>query len=214
MTTIAEKKNRAKDLSAKWASDKHTCNTAKNLKSLGLLETEIAAIFGILPRQLRRLKQNHPKLREAIVEGKKVLHDRLVAQMVLAAAGYDYNEVKTRKDKKGNLIDTTITTKHIPANAPLFMFLMTNQWGDPTENWRGWKIRKDAQLTKSLTIKIDGKTEAAKISKLAGKLFGEYPPEPQRKPVLATEVGDDADGGLGVEEGLSGTVSIKATDSL
>jgi len=210
----AKSKKKAEIRRAKWPSDKHTCNTARNLKSLGLLDEEIAAVFGFLPRQLKRLKKNHPKLKEAITEGKKNLHDRLVAQMVIAAAGYDYDEVKVRKDGSGKILDKTTITKHIPANAPLFMFLMTNQWGDSTERWKGWKIRKDSLPSNRITIKIDGKTEAAKISKLAGKLFGEYPSEHPRKSVVATEVGEDADGGCGAEKRLSGTVPAKAADSV
>ena len=212
--SIAEKKGKAEARGAKWASAKHTCDTARNLKALGLLDEEIAVIFGFRPGQLARLKKNYPELKEAIAEGKKNLHDRLVAQMVLAAAGYDYDEVKVRKGRDGKILDTTTITKHIPANAPLFMFLMTNQWGDPTERWKGWKIRKDSLPSSRITIKIDGKTEAEKISKLAGKLFGEYPPEHPRKLVVASEISDNADGGCGAEERLSGVVPVKAADSV
>jgi len=207
-------KEKAKKVKAKWASDKHTLSTVKNLKSLGVTNEEMSAIFGFKSRQLRRLQENHPEFRQALVEGKANLHDRLVAKLVVAATGYDYDEVRIKKDSKKKIVETITTTRHQPASASLLIFLMTNQWGDTTERWKGWKVQRDTLPSKSLTIKIDGKAESDKICKLAGKLFGENSSEPKRKSVVATKVSDNADGGCGVKKRLPGAVPVKAADSV
>lgn len=166
-------KENTKKVKPKWASDKHTLSTVKNLKSLGLTNEEMATIFGFKARQLGRLQENHPEFKQALVEGKANLHDRLVAKLVVAATGYDYDETRVKKDSKKKIVETITTTRHQPPSASLLIFLMTNQWGNPTERWKGWKVQRDTLPSKSLVIKIDGKAESDKICKLAGKLFGE-----------------------------------------
>ena len=147
-----------------WSKNEKVREMTKNLVSLGLNMTDIASIMGIGRATLFDARNRTPELCAAIEKGRADLHDLLVAQMVLAATGYDYEESRTEREPSGKVRKTITFQKRMPPNAQLFQFLMSNRW---PESWKIKKelIRKSAEL--KATIELEGKA----IELFAGKLM-------------------------------------------
>lgn len=165
-----ERKNKTKP-TTHWSGNKKVQQIATHLAEMGLTSDDMAYIFGIARWSIQEAKRRCPEFKEAVLVGKEKLHDILVAQMVLAATGYFYDEVRKKVNPQGKIIEKTITKKHVPANAQLMMFLMCNQWPDGTVRWPdGWKIKSEVMHKKETFSQEPGQLEADKISRLAGGL--------------------------------------------
>ena len=143
----------------------------QNLVALGLTESDIGAIVGYQGAHsedwLGNLKQRHPEVQDACEIGARVSNANLVAHMVKAANGYNYEEVKYRRDTDtGEMVEYERTLKHHPANPTLAMFVATNRMPDQ------FKHRIET-TRKSFIIDAKGELSSAQIEKLAGTLMEE-----------------------------------------
>ena len=144
---------------------------AENLTALGLTQVEIANIFGVTASTIKYAKGKSEDMKEACKKGKEKLHDMLVAQMVLAASGYDYTEKVVHRDANNKVTKKIESVRHIPASPPMMMFLMTNQFPDGTPMFpKGWRIKRELLERKNINLRITGKMEKEKIKEFAGKL--------------------------------------------
>ena len=148
-----------------WSQEKKIQNITKNLVGLGLTQEDVASVLGIPSRTLREARKRTPELQAAVDDGKSQLHNLLLAQMVLAATGYDYEETRTEREASGKVKKFITFQKRMPPNAQLYQFLMSNRWPDT------WKIRKEF-IQKRFEARATIALEAKDIDKLAGKLLG------------------------------------------
>jgi len=196
-----------------WGGVRKVQEITQRLAALGLTVEDIADIFGITRRRLNQVKAATPQMQEAFTRGKENLHDMLVAQMVLAATGYDYEDKNIKKDAKGNVKEISIFKKHQPPNAQLFMFLFTNQFAKGTERWpEGWKIKRVIDDNQNVSININAKIDTAQIRRLAGRLFDPDSNEHPRKSIVASEVVRGDSSGRGVQDSIPANVSCEAAD--
>lgn len=141
------------------------------MAALGLTQTEIGSIFGITRSGIDYAKKQTEEFKKACRQGKEKLHDTLVAQMALAASGYDYTEKVVHRDANNKVTKKIESTRHIPASPPMMQFLMTNLFKDGTPMFpAGWKIKREMLENRNINLRITGKMEKDKIKEFAGKL--------------------------------------------
>lgn len=198
-----------------WSKIEKIQQIAENLTSTGLTAKDLAGIFGIDQRTLSRAKTMTPELEDSIKEGKGKLHNMLVAQMVLAATGYDYTERCTKTDAEGRIKQRTIYDKRMPPNAQLFQFLMVNAFAQGGDSFpEGWRIRRVIDVNQNKRLKLDVSFDSKQIARFAGRLFGADTKISTKKFVDATEVVRPDSEGHRVQEGVPPVVPGETADIL
>jgi len=152
------------------------------LTALGFTEKEIGVVFGVTGYAVKKWKQRYPDLKNAVAKMRSVAASHLVAQMVRAATGYDYEEediiYKTIVDEKTGKPTEIQTGRKIkkrvqPGNPQLAIFLTTNLLPEQFKN--KFEIKKHEERV-NVNLALTGE----EIKRFAGKLI-EIADEPKRK---------------------------------
>lgn len=97
-----------------------------------LTDADIAANIGITPQTLVEWKKKHPKIREALREGREVVDTKVENALLKAALGYEYTEYIIDTDGKKKAVK-----KQMPPNVTAMIFWIKNrrpqQWRDKRE---------------------------------------------------------------------------------
>lgn len=96
-------------------------------------EQELSEKLGISEASLNNYKQEHPELREALIQGRKKLEHELKATLRRRALGYEYVEVKKtiRKDGGKDVVVIEETKKYSHPDVAAIHLLLKNI----DENW-------------------------------------------------------------------------------
>ena len=168
---------------------------AEKLKAAGFSNNDLAYVFGVYDHsRINNWMKKVPELEKAIESGRQMARKKLIAKGLKAAWGYDYEEFneKWKPDKEsGELIleSRSVFKKHKPADSKLMCTFLAVL--DP-EFKKVFQKATDA-VNKKIVVKIDGKVEASKIEQLADKLLAEDTQGVERKSIVSTIVGGDAD---------------------
>lgn len=160
---------------ARW--DSGLLPVIQNLAACGCTESDIGVILGAseasAEKLVSRLKQNHPDIKKAWEAGTRMAHSILVAQMLRAAMGYDYEDVdleykyvqnpKNPEELKEVLVGKKVRKRHQPANGPLAMFVASNRMPDQF-------VDRKVLERRSIEVKLDKVPTEKQINDLAGKL--------------------------------------------
>ena len=123
--------------------DRQFASAYKHLIKFGMTQDSIATIFGKGQQNIKKIRDNNPVILQAYNEAMDVLEIKLSSKMLVQAIGYEYTEEKTTSipdpKNEGKWIKTRKekTKKHQPGSAAMFMFLMTNRFGE------NWKVTKE-----------------------------------------------------------------------
>jgi len=140
------------------------------MTALGFTEKDIGLVFGVTGSAVARWKQRYPDLKTAVEKMRPVAASHLVAQMVRAAIGYDYEDedinYRTVTNKDGTVVevqtDRKVKKRHQPANPQLAMFLATNMLKGQFAN--RFEIEKKE-------LKVNVALSGEEIRQFAGKLM-------------------------------------------
>ena len=121
--------------------DKWFLTAYETLLELGMKQRDIEILFGMNQNEKNAMKgKNWNVARQRAMDRLEV---RLAAKGIQQAVGYDYEETKTTytliEDEKANYWRASkkeTTRKHQAGNPSMFMFIMTNKFG---ENWKNSK---------------------------------------------------------------------------
>jgi len=182
---------------------------AEKLKAAGFTNDNLAYVFGVYDHsRIQEWMKRHPELRKAIENGRESARKKLIAKGLQSAWGYDYEEANEKwevekvglgpkgkgiplVDENGNskmiLKSKSIFKKHKPPDPKLMCTFLAVLDPEFRHIWQ----RADA-VSRSVTLKIDGKLESKKLEELAGKLLEEDSEESPRKLVLSQETGGGA----------------------
>lgn len=109
---------------------------AKELALLGLIDEEMAGVFGISVSKFNEWKKQHPEFMESLKEG-KVIADAKVSQALFhRACGYFHDDVHI-SNYQGQITITPITKHYPPDTAAAFIWLKNRQgklWKDKTDD--------------------------------------------------------------------------------
>lgn len=93
----------------------------------GLSNVDIAKNLGINTDTLYEYKKKYPDFADTLKRGQEITDFRVENSLYKRAVGYTYEEIKKRHDKDGNLIETTVTTKHVFPDVTACMFWLKNR---------------------------------------------------------------------------------------
>lgn len=109
---------------------------AKELALLGLIDEEMAGVFGISVSKFNEWKKQHPEFMESLKEG-KVFADVKVSQALFRrACGYSHDDVHI-SNYQGEITITPLTKHYPPDTAAAFIWLKNRQgklWRDKTDD--------------------------------------------------------------------------------
>ncbi len=156
---IFTKENTTKHNKTSWsekAIDKRKCtqlnkqflSAYKNLIELGMSKEDITAIFGMGRRNRAYVEANNPDITIAYEEAMDVLEAKLATRMIKQAIGYNYTEIDVSysynpKTKKWTTLKKTRRQRHQPGNAQIFMYFMSNNYGDHWKDMKETVIKKE-----------------------------------------------------------------------
>ncbi len=154
-----------------------TASIVIRLLAAGFTYADAGYAIGVRETTIQSWVQRYPVFKKQIEKVKDVVKAITVAQLLRAAWGYDYDEVKeefvTVESGEGTEVTpeelktkkVTVTHKHLPPNGDLIKFLLLNR---DKENWRDVKSI-DVKAT-NMTPQLAGQAEAAAIDEIAGSL--------------------------------------------
>lgn len=109
---------------------------AKELALLGLIDEEMAGVFGISVSKFNEWKKQHPEFMESLKEG-KVIADAKVSQALFhRACGYSRDDVHI-SNYQGQITITPVMKHYPPDTAAAFIWLKNRQgklWKDKTDD--------------------------------------------------------------------------------
>ncbi|MBX9636293.1 MAG: hypothetical protein K2Q45_01935, partial [Nitrosomonas sp.] len=109
---------------------------AKELALLGLIDEEMAGVFGVSVSKFYEWKKQYPEFMEALKEG-KVISDAKVSQALFSrACGYSHDDVHI-SNYQGQITITPIKKHYPPDVAACFIWLKNRQgklWKDKTDD--------------------------------------------------------------------------------
>lgn len=102
----------------------------------GLTDEQIASNMGITTSTLYDWKKKYSDISESLKRGKEVVDIQVENALLKRALGYEYEEVKTKKEM-GVITEVTTTKKFIPPDTTAQIFWLKNrkpdQWRDKRE---------------------------------------------------------------------------------
>jgi len=162
---------------------------AEKLAASGAAQIDIAYILGVSSNTLRGWKKENLEFATAINRGAQFTLAHLIGKGIQKAAGYDYEEVRTKTivDETGNQagkMEVTKTTKHQPADGALLMFLaecLDRKLGGNT-----WVRKTVSEVTGNINHRvINGKDISNQIDRLGAKwtnaIEAEFDAKPTKK---------------------------------
>lgn len=109
---------------------------ARELALLGLIDEEMAGVFGISVSKFNEWKKQHPEFMESLKEG-KVIADAKVSQALFhRACGYSHSDVHI-SNYQGQITITPVVKHYPPDTAAAFIWLKNRQgklWRDKTDD--------------------------------------------------------------------------------
>jgi hypothetical protein len=151
---------------------------AVRLKAAGFTDVDLAYAFDVLPDTVRDWKKRHPVFADACEKGKEAAVRYLVAQGLIAAAGYDYEVVEERfktvvlagEDGEKELVDVPvgkrILKKHQKSDPTLLTFMLVNLSGGEFKNT---KYIETNQTNLSANFELLAELSGDEIRRVAGK---------------------------------------------
>ncbi len=97
-----------------------------------LTDADIAKNIGITPKTLIEWKKNHPKIREALREGREVVDTKVENALLKAALGYEYTEYIIDTDGKKKAVK-----KQMPPNTTAMIFWLKNR------KYKDWRDKRE-----------------------------------------------------------------------
>lgn len=132
---------------------------ARQLCDLGATEEQLGAAFGVSRRTITTWEQQHPKFREAILEGRKGPDDQVVRSLFERATGYQHPEDKIFYDSKTGEPVVVPTVKHYAPDTTAMIFWLKNRRPEDWRDRQETKISTDGDLARVLAA-IDGQTKS------------------------------------------------------
>jgi len=120
----------------------------------GLSNADITRNLGITKDTFYQYIKKYPDFSDSLKRGQEITDFRVENALYKRAIGYTYEEIKNRHDKDGNIIETTITTKHVFPDVTACMFWLKNR--KPMQ----WRERQDVQ--QNVSFADDGFIDALK----------------------------------------------------
>lgn len=103
----------------------------------GLTDEQIAHNIGITTTTLYRWKNKYSEFRDTLKKGKAVVDREVENSLLKRALGYEYDEVTRKRNDKGEMVVTEITTKQVKPNTTAQIFWLKNRkpatWRDKRE---------------------------------------------------------------------------------
>ena len=109
---------------------------ARKLALLGLIDAEIANVFGVTERTFHNWKKSHPELFHSLKKGKMIADAEVSASLFERACGYSHDDVHI-SNYQGEITITPITKHYPPDTAAAFIWLKNRQgklWRDKTDD--------------------------------------------------------------------------------
>lgn len=125
----------------------------------GLTDEQIAHNIGIARKTLIEWKQRFSDISDALKRGKEVVDIQVENALLKRALGYEYTEVKTKKEN-GIVTEVTTTTKQVVPDVTAQIFWLKNR---KPEKWRDKVVYTDEGELEKLDDLIGS------IDRLAGK---------------------------------------------
>ncbi len=96
----------------------------------GPTEEDLAKFYGISYASWKNFKRDYPEFRKAIEKGKEEQKFNLVCSAFKSAMGYEYEEVTTITEKRGEdvMVRKTIAKKHARPDSGMLQFLLINRF--------------------------------------------------------------------------------------
>lgn len=118
-------------------------------KSQGLTEEKIADYLKISSSVFQKYKKSHEELKDVLMFGDKKVCSKIYNTIFEQAMGYFKEEVKTRRDKDGNVVYTETVKKYIPPDYRYLVLYLINH--DP--NFKTLSREQQDKIQRELEIK-------------------------------------------------------------
>lgn len=128
----------------------------------GLTDEQIAKNAGVSRSTLNEWKKRFPDILDALKNGKEVVDIQVENALLKRALGYEYTEVKTKKEN-GIVTEVTMTTRQVVPDVTAQIFWLKNR---KPESWRDKVVYTDESELEKLDDLIGS------IDRLAGKNGG------------------------------------------
>lgn len=109
---------------------------AKELSLLGLIDEEMAGVFGVSVSKFYEWKKQHTEFMEALKEGKVIADAKVSQALFYRACGYSHDDVHI-SNYQGQITITPIKKHYPPDTAAAFIWLKNRQgklWKDKTDD--------------------------------------------------------------------------------
>jgi hypothetical protein len=126
------------------------CKEVEKLCRLGLIDKELAYVFGVSEKTLNTWKKKYPEFLQSIKKGKTLSDVKVVESLFKRANGYSFTETTTEL-VKGVMKVTKKVTKHIPGEVSAQCFFLKNRQPD---KWRD-KHEVDATIQEDLIVTLN-----------------------------------------------------------
>lgn len=130
----------------------------------GLTDEQIASNMGITAKTLYEWKKKFSEICESLKKGKEIVDIQVENALLKRALGYEYTEVKTKKEL-GVVTEVTTTKKFIPPDTTAQIFWLKNR---KPEQWRDKR-----EVENKIDFESDGFMEALKAN--AAETFSHNP---------------------------------------
>lgn len=166
----------------KWTPDMP--ERVYRLALLGCTDNEMAKILGISPDTITSWKMKVPEFLDAIRCGRGEADSKVAHSMYKAACGYEFEEKKYYRTKKGTMVLSEKTVKHVQPNTTAQIFWLKNRTRHLENNWtdvsRMEHTGKDGIPLQDLTKKQEETAqltteELTLLNSISGKLLTNKP---------------------------------------
>ena len=125
------------------------------LAKTGLIDKQIADVFGVSVKTLNRWKKLHPEFESALKNGKIFANENVVEALYKRATGYSHPETHISV-YQGKVIKTPLTKHYAPDTTACIFWLKNrqpNDWKDRSENVLQ---NPDGSALEPITVKVVG----------------------------------------------------------
>ena len=163
---------------------------ARQLALLGLIDAQMAEVFGVSERTFHAWKKTHPDFKKALAEGKTLADARVAESLFRAAVGGGVvKQVRSETDPQG-AENRTVTESEVPADVTAMRWWLKNR---QPEKWRDKvEVKEEINLNAFPSKEVlDGiyNRALAEAAKRDAMLIGRR----ERLGIVIDPVGRDAD---------------------
>ena len=96
----------------------------------GITEKDLAKFYEVSSASWKNFKRDYPEFRKAIEKGKEEQKFNLVCSAFKAAMGYEYEEITTITEKRGEyvMVRKKVARKHARPDGGMLQFLLINRF--------------------------------------------------------------------------------------